>query len=113
MMICDNVRRAKAGDTKWLFDEAGRKGGTLWVRRTNTIYLGLIFSAVDSLFLMALPARSMQQSSIHMSVRPRVCCWASGEQACSGAGTRWNAVVANILEPERRSGKYRWPQVER
>jgi len=35
-------------------------------------------------------------------------------QGCSGAGTRWNAVPANILEPERRSGKYRWPhQVER
>ena len=34
-------------------------------------------------------------------------------QGCSGAGTRWNAVSANILEPERRSGKYRWPQVER
>ena len=33
-------------------------------------------------------------------------------QGCSGAGTRWNAVPANILEPERRSGKYRWPQVE-
>jgi len=25
---------------------------------------------------------------------------------------RWNAVPANILEPEQRSGKYRWPQVE-
>jgi len=24
-----------------------------------------------------------------------------------------SAVPANILEPERRSGKYRWPQVER
>jgi len=34
-------------------------------------------------------------------------------QGCSGAGTRWNAVPANILEPKRRSGKYRWPQVER
>jgi len=34
-------------------------------------------------------------------------------QGCSGAGTRWNAVPANVLEPERRSGKYRWPQVER
>ena len=34
-----------------------------------------------------------------------------GQQGCSGAGTRWNAVPANILEPERRSGKYRWPQV--
>jgi len=22
-------------------------------------------------------------------------------QGCSGAGTRWNAVLANILEPER------------
>jgi len=32
---------------------------------------------------------------------------------CSGAGTRRNAVPANILEPERRCGKYRWPQVER
>ena len=31
-------------------------------------------------------------------------------QGCSGAGTRWNAVPANILEPERRSGRYRWPQ---
>jgi len=31
----------------------------------------------------------------------------------SGAGTRWNAVPVNILEPKRRSGKYRWPQVER
>ena len=41
-------------------------------------------------------------------------CWRY-MQACrpSGAGTRWNAVPANILEPERRSGKYRWPQVER
>ena len=28
-------------------------------------------------------------------------------QGCSGVGTRWNAVPANILEPERRSGKYR------
>ena len=27
-------------------------------------------------------------------------------QGRSGAGTRWNAVPANILEPERRSGKY-------
>ena len=35
------------------------------------------------------------------------------EQGCSSAGTRWNAVPANILEPERRSGNYRWPQVER
>jgi len=34
-------------------------------------------------------------------------------KGCSGAGTLWNAVPANILEPERRSGKYRWPQVER
>jgi len=34
-------------------------------------------------------------------------------QGCSGAETRWNAVPANTLEPERRSGKYRWPQVER
>jgi len=34
-------------------------------------------------------------------------------QGCSGAGTRWNAVLANILEQERRSGEYRWPQVER
>jgi len=34
-------------------------------------------------------------------------------QGWSGAGTRWNAVPANILEPERRSGKYCWPQVER
>ena len=34
-------------------------------------------------------------------------------QGCSGAGTRWNAVPEKILEPERRSGKYRWPQVER
>ena len=34
-------------------------------------------------------------------------------QGCSGAGTRWNAVPSDILEPERRSGKYRWPQVER
>jgi len=30
-------------------------------------------------------------------------------QGCSGAGTWRNAVPANILEPERRSGKYRWP----
>jgi len=34
-------------------------------------------------------------------------------QGCRGAATRWNAVPVNILEPERRSGKYRWPQVER
>jgi len=34
-------------------------------------------------------------------------------QGRSGAGTQWNAVPANILEPERRSSKYRWPQVER
>ena len=34
-------------------------------------------------------------------------------QGCSGAGTRWNAVPVTILERERRSGKYRWPQVER
>jgi len=34
-------------------------------------------------------------------------------EGCSGAGTRWNAVPANILEPERRSRKYRWPQVKR
>jgi len=34
-------------------------------------------------------------------------------QECSGVGTQWNAVPANILEPERCSGKYRWPQVER
>ena len=34
-------------------------------------------------------------------------------QGCSGAGTRWNAVPANILEPKWRSGKYSWPQVER
>ena len=27
-------------------------------------------------------------------------------QGCSGAGTRRNAVPANIFEPERRSGKY-------
>ena len=27
------------------------------------------------------------------------------KQGCSGAGTWWNAVPANILEPERRSGK--------
>jgi len=33
-------------------------------------------------------------------------------QGCSGVGTRWNSVPANILEPEQRSGKYR-PQVER
>ena len=26
-------------------------------------------------------------------------------QGCSGAGTRRNAAPANILEPERRSGK--------
>jgi len=38
-------------------------------------------------------------------------CIASGVR--SGAGTRWNAVPANILEPERCAGKYRWPQVER
>ena len=36
--------------------------------------------------------------------------WADG---CRGAGTRWNAVPANVLELEWRSGKYRWPQVER
>jgi len=35
------------------------------------------------------------------------------QQGCSGAGTRWNAMPTNILEPELRSGKYRWPQVER
>jgi len=29
----------------------------------------------------------------------------SDSQGCSGAGTRWNAVPANILEPERRSGR--------
>jgi len=30
------------------------------------------------------------------------------------AGTAFHRVPApNILEPERRSGKYRWPQVER
>ena len=34
-------------------------------------------------------------------------------QGCSGAGTQWNAVLANILDPEQRCGKYRWPQVER
>ena len=34
-------------------------------------------------------------------------------QGCSGAGTRWNAVPANIVEPERLSGKYRWPPMER
>jgi len=34
-------------------------------------------------------------------------------QECSGAGTRWSAVPAGISETERRSGKYRWPQVER
>jgi len=34
-------------------------------------------------------------------------------RGCNGTGRRWNAVPANILEPERRSGKYRWPQVER
>ena len=38
---------------------------------------------------------------------------ASSHQGCSGAGTRWNAVPANTLESERRSGKYRWPHVER
>ena len=37
----------------------------------------------------------------------------SNYQVCSGARTRWDAVPSNILEPERRSGKYRWPQVER
>ena len=40
-------------------------------------------------------------------------CTVNAQQGCSGAGTRWNAVPANILEPERRSGKYRWPKVER
>ena len=34
-------------------------------------------------------------------------------QGCSGAGTRWNAVPAPKYLPERRSGKYRWPQMER
>jgi len=34
-------------------------------------------------------------------------------QGCSGAGTQWNAFPANILKPERRSGNYHWPQVER
>jgi len=34
-------------------------------------------------------------------------------QGGSGAGTWWNTVPANILEPEWRSSKYRWPQVER
>jgi len=38
---------------------------------------------------------------------------AGAVQGCNGAGTRWNAVPANIFEPERRSGKYRWPQVDR
>jgi hypothetical protein len=37
----------------------------------------------------------------------------SNDQGCSGAGTRWNAVPANILKPERRSGKYRCPEAER
>ena len=41
---------------------------------------------------------------------PKIC----EGQGCSGAGNaRWSAVPANILEPERRCGKYRWPQVER
>jgi len=41
---------------------------------------------------------------------PKIC----EGQGCSGAGNaRWSAVPANISEPERRSGKYRWPQVER
>jgi len=35
-----------------------------------------------------------------------------GKQGFSGAGTRWNTVPANILEPGWHSGKYRWPQVE-
>jgi len=35
------------------------------------------------------------------------------EQGCSGAETRWNAVLANIFKPEWHSDKYRWPQVER
>jgi len=30
----------------------------------------------------------------------------SSGQGCSGAGTRWSAIPANIFEPERRSGKY-------
>jgi len=37
----------------------------------------------------------------------------SANQGYSGAGMWWNAVPANILEPEWRSAKYRWPQVER
>ena len=40
-------------------------------------------------------------------------CYKTKKQGCSGAATRWNAVPANILEPERPFGKYRWPQVER
>jgi len=35
------------------------------------------------------------------------------KQGCSGAGTWWNAVPANILEPERRSGKSLATLVER
>ena len=47
---------------------------------------------------------TLLQVAIHVDTR---------EQGCSGAGTRWNAVPANILEPKRHSGKYHWPQVER
>ena len=28
------------------------------------------------------------------------------QPGCSGAGTWWNAIPANIVEPERHSGKY-------
>ena len=71
--------------------------------------------------LIPLPCQSVHLSYFPSCIIPIFCSeWGVVStaccqycQGCSGAGTRWNAVPANILEPEWRSGKYSWPQVER
>ena len=60
-----------------------------------------------------IPPGSLNRVPASAGVRAGMSPVPGGRQGCSGAGTRWNAVTANILEPERRSGKDRWPQVER
>jgi len=57
---------------------------------------------------------NVKKAIISLYKSPAAVCNNCDIQGCSGAGTRWSAVPANILEPERRSGKYLCqPQVER
>ena len=71
-----------------------------------------IAADVSKVDLTIVEARHRHHRTIE-AVRACNCGIVRTLEGCSGAGTRWNAVPANILEPERCSGKYRWPQVER